>query len=634
MIECRTLGPVEVTLDGGPPPAELLWRKNLALLVYLARSPKRARTRDHLTWLLWGDKPDAQARHSLREAIRVLRRALGERGLVTDHDQIRLAADAVGLDTDRFEAAERAGDWAAAAQLAAGDFLEGFGVPDATGFEDWVAAERSHWRSRGSAALVSHARGLLARGRLREAGDTAARALGLEPMSDAAVRLAMTALALAGDRNGALAHYERLHAALAEAGGEPDRETRALAEQVRRERTWRLAEAVAATSERGAESRRAPLVGREAQLERLVDAWRTSVREGTATAVVVEADAGMGKTRLLEEVVARARLEGAAVSAVRAVESDREAPWSGVLGIVRGGLLDAPGLAGAPAAALAAFASQIPEWADRFPCSGPPSAPDVAGRALTDVLRAVTAEQPTCVAADDAHWLDRDSLLALAAALRDLADAPLFLVLAAAPQPGRPELDELRARLGRDVPGVGMRLQPLGQEALRQLAAWAVPALGHTDLDRLARRLAVDTAGLPLLAVEILHAVALGMDLGAIAGAWPEPLRTLEQTLPGDLPDAVVAAIRVGFRKLSAEAQQVLTAAAVLGERVPAAQLGRGARMSGEAVTAALDELEWQRWLTAEPRGYAFVARIVRDVVAQDMLTEGQRRRILEAAGT
>jgi len=47
----------------------------------------------------------------------------------------------------------------------------------------------------------------------------------------------------------------------------------------------------------------------------------------------------------------------------------------------------------------------------------------------------------------------------------------------------------------------------------------------------------------------------------------------------------------------------------------------------------ALDELEWHRWLLAEPRGYSFVARIVRQVLERDMLTPGQRRRILEASG-
>jgi hypothetical protein len=51
-------------------------------------------------------------------------------------------------------------------------------------------------------------------------------------------------------------------------------------------------------------------------------------------------------------------------------------------------------------------------------------------------------------------------------------------------------------------------------------------------------------------------------------------------------------------------------------------------------VDEALDELERRRWLYSEPRGYGFVARIVRTVILEDMLTPGQRRRLeARAAG-
>ena len=76
-------------MDGAPPPAELLWKKNLALLVYLALSPRQTRSREHLIGLLWGDKPESAARHSLNEALRVLRRAVGEGALQTDATTIR-----------------------------------------------------------------------------------------------------------------------------------------------------------------------------------------------------------------------------------------------------------------------------------------------------------------------------------------------------------------------------------------------------------------------------------------------------------------------------------------------------------------------------------------------------------------
>jgi hypothetical protein len=99
------------------------------------------------------------------------------------------------------------------------------------------------------------------------------------------------------------------------------------------------------------------------------------------------------------------------------------------------------------------------------------------------------------------------------------------------------------------------------------------------------------------------------------------------------LPDAVVAAIRIGVRQLSPTAQRVLTATAILGELVPPALLERVLSLPPTDVARALDELEWHRWVVAEPRGYSFVARIVRQVVEQDTVTPGQRRRVLEAAG-
>jgi len=94
-----------------------------------------------------------------------------------------------------------------------------------------------------------------------------------------------------------------------------------------------------------------------------------------------------------------------------------------------------------------------------------------------------------------------------------------------------------------------------------------------------------------------------------------------------------VAAIRVGYRRLGRDAQNLLAAASVLDPGADAELLSRATGIEGRELLNALDELEWNRWLVADRRGYGFVARIVRAVVARDMLTAGQRRRILEAAG-
>src|SRR5207249_692063 len=145
-VSCRVLGPVRVTVAGADAPAELLWRKHVALLVYLARSPRKSRTREHLISLLWSDRDERQARHSLSEALRVLRRALGDERLVADVDQVRLAPDAVTLDCTS-EPAARA---ALRALTLAGDRAEALRVADelARALHDTLGAEVSEETAR------------------------------------------------------------------------------------------------------------------------------------------------------------------------------------------------------------------------------------------------------------------------------------------------------------------------------------------------------------------------------------------------------------------------------------------------------------------------------------------------------
>jgi len=632
MMSCQTLGPVGLSLDGGPAPPELLWRKHLALLVYLARSP-RGRTREHLVGLLWPEKPEAAARHSLNEGTRVLRRYLGDSSVDTTGGQVRLTPDAVRLDVDQLEEMAGAGDWSSAARLIAGEFLEGFAIPGASAFEDWLAGERSIVRNRSIEVLIHHAEDLLQSGKAAKASGIALRALSLEPRSEPVLRMAMRSLVLAGDRTAALDRYEAFRTRLKEEMGSlPDAATEALADRVRHERL--PGPAPVARAGHPAEEPRPPLVGREVELSRLVDAAAAARRERRAAALIVQGESGIGKTRLAEELLARLRLDGITVAAMRAVEADREEEWSGVLALARGGLLQAPGVAAASPRALSVFAGVIPEWADRFPAPPGEAGAVSYGRALSDVLRAATDEQPLVLAVDDAQWLDQASMLALLAALRDLAAAPLILLLSADLQPPRGELDELRTRIGRDVRGTALRLSALDSADLRALARHMLPQFTEVEIERVVRRVATDSAGLPLLAVELLRAVALGLDLRGTPGAWPEPLKTLDQTLPGDLPDTVSAAIRVGFRRLSPAAQRALSVAAVLGDRVPLERLAHALGLALPEVAGALDELEWQRWLVCDSRGYTFVARVVQQIIARDMLTPGQRQRIEALAHT
>src|SRR3989449_1082850 len=297
VIVIRALGPVDLSVNGAPAPARLLWKKNLALLIYLARSPKRVRTREHLIGLLWGEKPEEKARHSLNEAVHVLRRCAGDDGFESDTAQVRIAPGTVDLDTDILETLAAASDYAGAAALINGDFLEGFSVRGAWEFDNWLAAERQHWCRRSVDVLVQRAEQLLAAGNVAAAHDTVRRARELDWRPETAVRSALRALALAGDRAGALALFQAFASRLKrDLGAEPDAETRALAERVRLERTWRLPKAGRDAHARRSGSRRAPLVGRALELERLTDAWTAcrAKRRAAGAVIGIGRAAGMG----------------------------------------------------------------------------------------------------------------------------------------------------------------------------------------------------------------------------------------------------------------------------------------------------------------------------------------------------
>ena len=212
-----------------------LRRKDLALLVYLCVEGVPVHARGRLAALLWGESPEERARHSLTQALGRLARVLEPGIMVPDKDAVRwsdgLPCDAVALLREGVEPGEADDGFS----LYAGHFLEGF--------DAGAGAEEFHeWADRRRAELRNAALRLLERaGEQAEAAAAWARALRLgeraveiDPVWEQGHRRVMRALAARGERNGALRYYQRLEAWLAEeVGGEPDPETRALAEQLR-----------------------------------------------------------------------------------------------------------------------------------------------------------------------------------------------------------------------------------------------------------------------------------------------------------------------------------------------------------------------------------------------------------------
>ena len=622
VITARLLGPPRIAIDSNPPPPELLWRKPLALCVVLWSAPERQRSRDQLLGLLWSDKTEKAARHSLNEALRIIRRAAGADAISTASDDVRWGSPPQ-LDTDRFTAIER-DDPAGAADLVTGPFCDGLVVSSATEFESWLFAERQRWQARSINVLVRANKIAEDRGDAGRARELAERAMAINPHSDLAAQALIRAHWLCGDRAAALAAGETYRLRLdEELGTALDERTAALIARVARERhPARPAGSPEATQ-------RSRLIGRELALQHLLTNWRANTAPVPARLFVITGTVGSGRSRLLDELVVRARMTGATVATMRAVDSDQHNPDAAVMGLARSGLEGAPGSAAAPAAALATFVARIPAWAEQF--RGVAAADTMPAReAFAAIAHAIGGERPVVLAIDDADRLHPDELLWFPALLRDTGNVSVTLLLTGCTGSGNAAMDELTRRLGRDIPGAAERLEALSAAEIRQLVDWAVAAWPDDARDRLARRVWTESAGLPAIAIEVLHAVQHGMALDSDS-AWPPADRTLDATLPAPLPEPLVAAVRLAFRRLSVDAQNLLTAAALHDEPFSAGDVGRTAGIDDASRRdAALDALEWEQWIVADGRGYSFPARAKRRLIARDMITPGQRRRIEE----
>ncbi len=212
-----------------------LRRKDLALLVYLCVEGLPAHARGRLAALLWGESPEERARHSLTQALGRLARVLEPGIVVPDKDAVRwtggLPCDAVTLLREGMEP-EEVDD---AFSLYPGPFLEGFDTgPGAEDFHEWADRRRAELRNAALRLLERAGEQAEAAGAWARALRLGERAVEIDPVWEQGHRRVMRALAARGERNGALRYYQRLEAWLAEeVEGEPDPDTRALAEQLR-----------------------------------------------------------------------------------------------------------------------------------------------------------------------------------------------------------------------------------------------------------------------------------------------------------------------------------------------------------------------------------------------------------------
>jgi predicted ATPase/DNA-binding SARP family transcriptional activator len=319
-LSLALLGPLKVTL-GRKPVAGFESDKVRALLVYLVVESERAHRRESLAGLLWPELPERAARHNLSQALFNLRRAIADQiadppFLLITRETVQFnAASDHWLDTAAFSALLAACDnhqhrqlhtctacaqrLASAAEIYQGSFLAQFSLADSVAFEEWAVLRREQLQQLGLRALASLAAYHERRGAYEEVSGLALRQLALDPWRESAHRQLMRALALQGDRNAALAQYERCRAVLAaELGVDPEAETLALYERIRdAEQDLAAAEerlALPSSRPHNLPPQLTPFVGRERELALLAGL----LAQPGCRLITILGPGGIGKTRL------------------------------------------------------------------------------------------------------------------------------------------------------------------------------------------------------------------------------------------------------------------------------------------------------------------------------------------------
>ncbi len=214
-------------------------KKGQALLALLALSRDRGYSREKLAALLWGDRPEEQARHSLRQSMLTLRKTL-DRGeppvFLSEGDALALNPDGIRVDVRRFEDLAEAGDPQSLEQAAAlytGDLLEGLSIR-AESFETWHAAEQARLRNLACDVLSRLAARYDERDEPARAIEASERLLVLDPVREDGHRRLMRLFAKSGQRARALKQYRICEEVLQrELDAQPANETTSVYTEIR-----------------------------------------------------------------------------------------------------------------------------------------------------------------------------------------------------------------------------------------------------------------------------------------------------------------------------------------------------------------------------------------------------------------
>jgi DNA-binding SARP family transcriptional activator len=566
----RRLGPADL---GGMRPKQVLE-------ILLAARGHRVTT-DRLAELIWGSDRPQDAAGSLQTFVSSLRRNLDtdrERAralVVTEPEAYRFATDLVELDLDRFDRlldrSSRESTGAARRSLEEALALVHGEVLEDEPYSTWAVDVRGSYQGRILGAHLDAADAALAELDFAAALAHSDAASALDRFSERAERIGVLALYVLGRTHEALARYRVFRSLLdEELGLEPTPETRALEGAILRQEDVHslLPRPIKSGGGRATDSP-GRLLGRTTELQTLTGQIQRGLA-GALTLIQIAGEAGLGKSRLLDELAMG--LDGVRVGRAGCSELERHLPYVPLATALRDALTGVE-----LGSCLPALACVLPELSLNAP------RPDFDEVEVLESIAALLAKHaPLVLLIDDVHLADGETVAALSYLRRRGSGIAGAIVITR-------DIGDWGDLLDRLSPDIAVSLEPLSED---DLASLRMP------------RLYESTGGHPRFVAEVL---ANGHRAG--------PSTTLTEALLAQC------------RAEGPRAFRVLTSAALLEQPFAPEALAEMLDAEPAALTEELERLCGRRLLRVDGLGFRFRYDLIRQALCESI--SPARRRLL-----
>jgi DNA-binding CsgD family transcriptional regulator len=341
------------------------------------------------------------------------------------------------------------------------------------------------------------------------------------------------------------------------------------------------------------------LIGRDHEVA-MLSSTMTAAADGAAKVAFIDGEAGIGKSRVLSEVIGNVGHAFDRVLVAHGHELERERPF--------GLITDAIDLAVDGDTDRANIADLLRGDSSSTRPAGSEFA-ELRFRLVEAILRLfqrTAAEGPVLLALEDIHWADPSSLLVIDQLVRRLSHVPIGVIATCRPSPRSVTFDQLRRGMSPED-SVHLRLEPLSTDAVDTLMSAAIGAEPSPGL----REVVGGAAGNPFFVTELLTALTESGSIVVRDGR-------AELISRGELP-TLRATILHRLRTLPDPCLEMLTMAAVIGSRFRLDDLAVVADTPASDLVRTLDDA-WRTGLLVEAdHAIAFRHHLVWDAIYHDV---------------